>query len=126
VFCFDTFSFTAAGQYELDYLPHRLGNWQVWDSEKLQHSISAKAAQIQQRPAKGFLVDDRGHMLPGETITTCDSCSRPSHMLLTHLSTQHRPKVARHQVAELAGHLLLLLCRCEEGEEILPHQAVSH
>jgi hypothetical protein len=62
--CLRSLSHTA-GQYELDYLPHRLGNWQVWDSEKLQHSTSAKAAQTQ-RQAKGFLVDDRGHLLPGE------------------------------------------------------------
>ncbi|KAF6255064.1 hypothetical protein COO60DRAFT_254198 [Scenedesmus sp. NREL 46B-D3] len=55
----------SAGQYELDYLPHRLGNWQVWDSKKLEPSTSAKAAQTQQRQATGFLVDDRGHILPG-------------------------------------------------------------
>ncbi|WIA32216.1 hypothetical protein OEZ86_003065 [Tetradesmus obliquus] len=55
----------SAGQYEHSYLPHRLGNWQVWDSEKLQHSTSAKAGQTQQRQDKSFLVDDRGHLLPG-------------------------------------------------------------
>lgn len=41
-------------------------------------------------------------------------------------SAQLRPCCkARQLLTQLAGHVLLMACRCEEGEQLLPHQALS-
>eukprot|EP00882_Tetradesmus_deserticola_P029948 GHRQ01033585.1.p1 GENE.GHRQ01033585.1~~GHRQ01033585.1.p1 ORF type:complete len:129 (+),score=25.68 GHRQ01033585.1:398-784(+) len=55
----------SAGQFEFNYPPHHLGNWQAQDSQQIQQPPSAKDTHTQQWQATGFIVDDRGHMLPG-------------------------------------------------------------
>ncbi|KAI8467986.1 MAG: hypothetical protein J3K34DRAFT_523276 [Monoraphidium minutum] len=59
----------SAGQYELDYLPHRLGNWMPPDGAKQCATTSpGRFGTLRARPRgtrTQFVADARGHLLPG-------------------------------------------------------------
>lgn len=57
----------SASQYEQDYLPTRLGNWQVPAVEQKLGTAPSRHSTLQQPPKTTtmFMVDDRGHLKPG-------------------------------------------------------------
>jgi hypothetical protein len=62
----DTQSFAAASQYERAFLAHRLGNWEVPDSGKLERtSLKNRFDRPQARTGKTqFIAGDNGYLQP--------------------------------------------------------------